>query len=186
MEDTKTAIATSSRKFNLTSVSFLVGVLLFLLPFVEIKCNGQTFATNTGIGLALGIDYKTTAQTKSLENPFGNESGKKVVEKEKGKLYAFALIALILGVIGLILSLTSERPGKALVFIGSLAAISLIVLMIQIQMDVKDKPASGGQDTLGNNLKVTAAFTAWYYLSLLSFILAATLSYRRKPIVISS
>ena len=85
MEESKLAIATSPKKFSLTSASFLVGVLLFLLPFVEIKCNGQTFATNTGIGLAFGIDYKTTAQTKSLDNPFGNISGKKVVEKENGR-----------------------------------------------------------------------------------------------------
>jgi amino acid transporter len=184
MEETQTTSATSSRKFSLTSISFLVGVLLFLLPFVEIKCNGQTFATNTGIGLALGIDYKTTAQTKSLENPFGETSEKKVVEKEKGKLYVFALIALILGIVGLIISLASAKPGKALVFIGSLTAISLIVLMIQIQMDVKEKPVSGGENNLSNDLKVTAEFTAWYYLSLLSFILAAALSYRRKPVVL--
>src|SRR6476469_255071 len=84
-------------RFSFTSISFLVGLLLFLLPFVEIRCNGETFATNTGIGLALGIDYKTTSQVKSLENPFNDKSEKKVVEKEKGKLYVFALLAFLLG-----------------------------------------------------------------------------------------
>jgi hypothetical protein len=183
--ETTTAANPPARKFSLISVSFLVGILLFLLPFVEIKCNGQTFATNTGVGLALGTDYKTTAQTKPLENPFGNESEKKVTEKQQGKMYIFALIALISGIVGLILSFTNTGKNKALVFIGSAAAICLIVLMIQIQMDIKDKPVGSGDDTLGNNLKVTAEFTAWYYLSVLSFIVAAALSYKRKPIAIS-
>ena len=54
MEATQTTATVPSRKFSLTSISFLVGILLFLLPFVEIKCNDQTLATNTGIGLAVG------------------------------------------------------------------------------------------------------------------------------------
>ena len=89
METTTTAPAASTRKFSISSAGFLAGVLLFLLPFVEIKCNDQPFASNTGIGLAFGTDYKTTGQMKSLENPFGlnaNEKDKAVTEKEKGKM----------------------------------------------------------------------------------------------------
>lgn len=186
METTQTTATTSSRKFNLSSVSFMVGILLFLLPFVEIKCNEQTLATNTGIGLAFGTDYKTSSQMKSFENPFGNTSDKTVTEKQQGKMYVSALIALILGVIGLILSLMNTGINKALVFIGVLAAISLIVLMIQIQMDIKDKPLSKGENNLGNDLKITATFTAWYYLSILSFIIGAFLNYRRKPMIVSN
>ncbi len=186
MDTTTTTATAPSRKFNLSSVSFLVAILLFLLPFVEIKCNDQPFASNTGIGLAFGTDYKTTGQMKSLENPFGmnsSENKKAVTEKEKGKMYVSALIALILGVIGFILSLTSDKS-KAGIFIGSLAAICLIVLMIQIQMDIKDTPKTG-EEGLTENLKVAAEFTAWYYLSLISFIAAAFFSYSKKPIVIS-
>ena len=184
METTTTAPAASTRKFSISSAGFLAGVLLFLLPFVEIKCNDQPFASNTGIGLAFGTDYKTTGQMKSLENPFGlnaNEKDKAVTEKEKGKMYVVALISLILGVIGFVLSLTNAKS-KAGIFIGSAAAICLIVLMIQIQMDIKDTPKT--DNDLGNNIKVTAEFTAWYYLSLISFIAAAFFSSRTKPIVI--
>ena len=177
--------AATTRKFSLTSVSFLVGILLFLLPFVEIKCNDQTFASNTGIGLAFGTDYKTTSQMRSPENPFGNTSEKEITEKQRGKMYASALIALILGIIGLVLSFMSSAPYKPLVFIGSLAAICLIFLMIQIQMDIKDKPLTKEEDNLGNNLKITASFTAWYYLSVLSFIIGAFLNYRRKTVIAS-
>jgi hypothetical protein len=177
---------TAPKKFGLNSISFLIGTLLFLLPFVEIKCNNQPLASNTGIGLAFGTDYKTTSQMKSLDNPLGNQSEKAVTEKQNGEMYVAALIALVLGVIGVVLSFTHPGPNKTAVFIGSLAAICLIVLMIQIQMDIRDKPFSKGEDNLGENLKITAKFTAWYYLSLISFIAAAFFSYRQKQIIIST
>jgi hypothetical protein len=186
METTTTAPTTSTKKFSLSSAGFLLAILLFLLPFVEIKCNNQPFASNTGIGLAFGTDYKTAGQMKSLENPFGmnsNEKEKVATEKEKGKMYVAALIALILGALGFILSLTSAKS-KAGVIVAGLAAICLIVLMIQIQMDIKDTPKTS-EEGLTENLKVTAEFTAWYYLSLISFIAAAFFSYNKKPIVIS-
>lgn len=185
MDTTTTTATAPSRKFSLSSASFLVAILLFLLPFVEIKCNDQPLASNTGIGLAFGTDYKTTSQMKTLDNPFGKTSSEKAVtEKQKGEMYVSALIALILGAIGLALSMVNSKPNTAGVIIASLAAICLIVLMIQIQMDIKDKPLKGGEDDFGSNIKVTAEFTAWYYLSLISFIAAAFFSYRRKPIVI--
>jgi hypothetical protein len=185
MEPTQTT-ATATRKFGLNSISFLVGTLLFLLPFVEIRCNDQPLASNTGIGLALGTDYKTTSQMKSLDNPFGNKSEQTVTEKQKGEMYPSALIALILGIIGVIFSFLNPGPNKIALFIGGLAAICLIVLMVQIQMDVKDKPFSKSEESLGENLKITAEFTAWYYLSLISFIAAAFFSYRKRQIVIST
>ena len=184
MEPPKTTSA--SRKFGLNSISFLVGTLLFLLPFVEIRCNDQPLASNTGIGLAFGTDYKTTSQMKSLDNPFGNKSEQAVTEKQKGEMYPAALIALLLGVIGVIVSFLNPGPNKAALFIGGLAAICLIILMVQIQMDIKDKPFSKSEGNLGKDLKITAEFTAWYYLSLISFVAAAFFSYRKKQIVIST
>ena len=123
---------------------------------------------------------------KSLDNPFGNQSEKTVTEKQNGEMYVFALVALILGIIGVIFSFLNPGPNKAAVFIGALAAVCLIALMIQIQMDIKDKPITKGEDNLGENLKITAAFTTWYYLSLIGFIAAAFFSYRKKQIVIST
>lgn len=185
MEPTKTT-TTATKKFGLNSISFLVGTLLFLLPFVEIRCNDQPLASNTGIGLAFGTDYKTTSQMKSLDNPFGNKSEQTVTEKQQGEMYPSALIALILGIIGVIFCFLNPGPNKAALVIGALAAICLIVLMVQIQMDVKDKPLSKSEDSLGENIRITAEFTAWYYISLISFIAAAFFSYRKKQIVIST
>jgi hypothetical protein len=164
-----------------TSIAFLVAVLLFLLPFVDIKCNGRSLATNTGIGLALGTDYKTTGDLKSLENGFGG--GTQDVEKEKGKekenskMYVVALAALLLGILGVAVSFMNARSGKATMVMGILAAIGLIVLMIQIKSDIKSQQGTDQTDGFGS-VKVTAEFTTWYFLSLISFLAAAFFSYR--------
>jgi hypothetical protein len=181
MEETKTASSLLGGRFGLPSISFLVGVLLFLLPFVEIRCNGEKFATNTGVGLAFGIDYKTISPDKSLDDASGGRAERQVSEREKGKLYVFALFAFFSGIAGIALSLTSRKSNGALVFIGILAAICLIILFVQIKMDVTDKPLKGTKSSFATDIKVTATFTVWYYLSLLSFIVGAALSYKRKP-----
>ena len=41
-----------------SSVAFVVAILLFLLPFSEIRCGGSALMNNTGIGFALGKDWK--------------------------------------------------------------------------------------------------------------------------------
>lgn len=185
METTTATAATSSSKFNFTAISFLVGVLLFLLPFVDIKCNGQTLASNTGIGLAFGTDYKTQGSIKSMENDFGKNTEKQTTQKQNGKMYVVALIALALGVTGFIVSLLNVKPFSLALVIASLSALCLLVLMIQLQMDIKSQSTTNDMDVnLKDNIKVTAEFTAWYYLSIISFIAAAFFSYRRKQRVI--
>ena len=162
------------RKKYTSSVAFLVGVLLFLLPFVEIRCNNTPFAQNTGVGLAFGIDYKITGQMKSLDDTFSGSEAK--VSKEKGKMYIAALIAFILGLIGLILSLINTRSHAINMVIATLAAIALIILMVQLKTEVKDKTVL---DEPSNSIKVTVNFTAWYYLSVISFLAAAFFSFKK-------
>lgn len=183
METTAAGKGQSSSKIRLNTVAFLLATLLFLLPFVDIKCNEQKFASNTGVGLAFGINYKTRNQIKTDEGNFNKKIS--ITEKQTGKLYVAALIALLLGLAGLLLSIVNTKPNKIIALIGLSAALALVFLMIQIQYDVRNKP--GHEITEGlSDLKVTAQFTAWYYLSLFSFIVAAFFSYRQKPVVISN
>ena len=172
-----------SPKFRLNSAMFLIGTLLFLLPFVNIKCKGETLVSNNGVGLAFGVNYKTS---KELESKDENSKRISVTERESGKLYVSALIALLLGIAGFVLSIMNPGFDKINAVIGTLAAIALIILMIQIKSEVRDQ---SGRNVLGgitDNLSLNVEFTAWYYLSLISFTAAAFLSYWRKPIVIST
>jgi hypothetical protein len=158
----------------LTSISFLAAIFLFFLPFVEIRCNGQSFASNTGFGLATGRDYKTV----DFDLPGGMDKGDAKTEKQEGKMYYAALAALGLGLLGLIFSLmrgTNRFSG----WMGLLAVVAMIVLMIQLKSDLKKE--SGSQK--GNDMeqvKVEAVFTEWFYISAGFFVIAFFSSNRKQ------
>src|SRR6185503_20406704 len=83
-----------------SAITFLVGILLFFLPFAEIKCGGTSMAVQTGKGFAMGEDYKPSAQMNRLGKIGGKEDGVKdnsttgPTEKlEKGNTQIFALAA---------------------------------------------------------------------------------------------
>jgi len=168
-----------SAKIRSASVAFLVAILLFLLPFVNIKCNNEKFASNTGIGLAFGTNYKTSSQLKSDRDDVDRKLA--VSEKQSGKMYVAALIALLLGITGFVLTVLNSVNSKINTMIAVLAALTLIILLIQIKYDVKGKSSHDITKGLSATLKVTVEFTVWYYLSLVSFIMASFLSYRQKP-----
>jgi hypothetical protein len=174
------------RKKHTTSVAYLVGLLLFFLPFVQIKCNDMPFAENTGMGLAFGTDYKVTNGLNSLQGGFGNGDRDEAPTKEKGKMYVLALLALVLGVAGLGISLSNMRSGPSInLVIGILAALCMIILMFQISADVKgetNKPDRVSDFT--DSVKVTVNYTFWFYLSVCSFLAAAFFSYKHKQLAV--
>ena len=174
------------RKKHTTSVAYLVGLLLFFLPFVQIKCNDMPFAENTGMGLAFGTDYKVTNGLNSLQGGFGNGDRDEAPTKEIGKMYVLALLAFVLGVAGLGISLSNMRSGPSInLVIGILAALCMIILMFQISADVKgetNKPDRVSDFT--DSVKVTVNYTFWFYLSVCSFLAAAFFSYKHKQLAV--
>ena len=165
------------RKKHLTGASYLVAVLLFLLPFVEIRCNDQPLATNTGVGLAFGLEWKEAGQIKAMTNTFDGLPGANTMEQKKdsdAKIYVLALIALVLGIAGLMITVTTEFPGKVNTIIGVLAAMCLFGVMIHLNIDIKDR------DEGDSPYKATAHFTPWYYISTLCFLLAAFFNNQRR------
>src|SRR5256885_12960934 len=129
------------RKSYITTLAYAVGVLLFLLPFVVVKCNGSPYVENSGAGLAFGSGYKTSVQINDNDQDTNRKKNNVSLSytKEKGKLYVSALISLLLGVSGIVLSLSRRKHGAAIMIIGALAAISLIVLALQLKNDLKDE-----------------------------------------------
>jgi hypothetical protein len=165
---------------NTSSVAFLAGILLFFLPFVQIRCNNMPFAENTGLGLAFGTDYKVTGQLNGLQEGFGNDHTAAKSPGEKGKLYVAALLALALGVAGLFVSLSNHSLRTTTGMIcGGLAALLLIIVMVQINSDVKTE-SKAPDDHFTETVQVTVDYTFWFYLSIVSFLAAAFLSYKQK------
>lgn len=165
-------------------VAFAVGILLFLLPFAEVKCNGSSLATNTGLGIATGQTWKSSAK-----NMFGDMMGggtTKADTSQKKDPNMYAIIALALGVIGLILSLMNARSaaGSALVS-GIVSAGALIGLMLDLKKEVKEPiPGQAGGGGTGiedamNNMKISLEMTPWFYVAVVAFLVAAFFCYKR-------
>ena len=91
-----------------SSVAFVVGILLFLLPFAEIKCGGTVIAKNTGLGIAMGKEWQSVASKNMLGNNDNNDKDEGGVTKKQG-LNQYALLALVIGILGLVFSLLSTK-----------------------------------------------------------------------------
>jgi hypothetical protein len=166
-----------------SAVSFAVGILLFLLPFAEVKCNGSSLASNTGLGIATGMAWKSSAN-----NMFGNDTlgggTAKADNTQKKDPNMYAIIALALGVIGLILSFMDARSaaGSALVA-GIVSAGALIGLMLDLKKEVKqpipDQTGAGGFGDAMNNMKISLEMTPWFYVAVVAFLVAAFFCYKR-------
>ena len=156
-----------------SSVTFAVAVLLFLMPFIEITCNSVPIQKVNGLQLATGFRVKSDFESLGAFGPVGEKKDQKT-QKESPNMYA--LIALTLGIVGFILSMGNLKAGGIGGIITGLAsAICLIALMVDIGAKIKPKIPSDGPD----DVKITAGFTPWFYITIIVFIVAAFFSYKR-------
>ena len=95
-----------------SSVAFGVGVLLFFMPFLDIKCNSMVLQKVSGVQLATGFKIKSPGSDNSLIGSFENmaDNDTKVTKKTENKdPNILALAALALGIAGLVLSLRDAK-----------------------------------------------------------------------------
>ncbi len=182
-----------------SSAAFIVAILLFLMPFVDIKCNGSSLKKFSGVELATGYNVDMDGKNNSLLDKAKEttvDTTAKVTDKSKKSLYM--LIALIVGGVGLILSFTNVKALIAIAILsGILGAGGLIMGMIDIKKDAKistpnmkdktpDNDVGNTIDKIGDkmsdlsdNIKITVDFTPWFYIAVIAFLAAAFFSYRR-------
>jgi hypothetical protein len=164
-----------------SSLAFLLAIVLFLLPFAEIRCNGTPIANNTGLGIATGVEWREVV-TKSI---FGNEfqSRRSVNESkmEKQDPNIFAIAALALGVIGVLIAfLTPKGGGRFNLVLGVLAAVSLIAMLIDLRSKAKSDNSVRSSDLDFNASSiVTVEGTGWFYFAIILFVLGGVFSYLR-------
>ena len=179
--------------------AFIIAILLFLMPFVDIKCNGTSLKKFNGVELATGYKVDMDGKNNSLLDKAKEttvDTTAKVTDKSKKSLYM--LIALIVGGVGLILSFTNAKAFLAIAMLaGILGAGGLIMGMIDIKKEakvnvpnVKDKTPDNDvgntidkigdkMSDLSDNIKITVDFTPWFYIAVIAFLAAAFFSYRR-------
>jgi len=174
-----------------SAVAFAVGILLFLLPFAEIKCGGTTLANKSGLDIALQSDWKVAGS--SLFNKNDLKQKETFPEKESNS-QLFAVVALGLGILGLLLSFAETKAGgTGGVISGALSAAALIGLLVDmnrwfnnsIAKDAANKTNESrdnlGFDNMGNldNMMPTLNFTPWFYVAVIAFLAAAFFSFKR-------
>jgi len=162
-----------------SSIAFLLAVLLFLLPFAEIRCNGAAVANNTGLGIATGAEWKEVVSKNIFGNGFQNDPSSNDRKVQKQDPNIFAIAALALGVIGVLIAfLTPKGGGKFNLFVGALAAVSLIAMLIDLRSKAKSDNSIKSSDLDFNaGVGITVDGTGWFYFTIILFILGGVFSY---------
>lgn len=178
------------RRRHNSTIAFAVGILLFLLPFVELKCGNMAIIGNSGIGLATGNHWKISSSW--AKNELRERTGKGKTELDsllKEGPNIFAIAALAAGLFGLGIAFSSFNwRSMAGMCAGILAALMLIAVMVQFKIEMRSLTSGRklGDDQLGLDVGglIKVQFTIWYYFSLLAFIAAAFFNYMRDKLAL--
>jgi hypothetical protein len=162
-----------------SSVAFLLAILLSLLPFAEIRCNGAAVANNTGLGIATGQEWKEVVTRNIFGNGFQNNPSASESKMQKQDPNIFAIASLALGVIGVLIAfLTPKGGGRFNLFVGALAAVLLIAMLIDLRSKAKSENSIKSSEMDFNaGVIVTVDGTGWFYFTIILFILGGVFSY---------
>ncbi|HTD92979.1 MAG TPA: hypothetical protein VK644_04175 [Chitinophagaceae bacterium] len=159
-----------------STVVFGIAILLFLLPFVEIRCNSVSIQSVSGAQLATGFKVEAGG-SNSLLGGFDNSNFGENRAENKGDSKppnTYAMVALAAGVLAFLISFAnSKKISFAGIALGIVAAIGLIGLWIDVQQKVK------GEIVNEKDVSISVDFTSWFYISLIAFLMGAYFSYRR-------
>ena len=157
------------------TTSFVIAVLVFLMPFLDIRCNEMSLKKINGVELATGYQIDSPGKNNSLLGGLENKETGSFSKKEKKESNIYAMAALLIGAAGLVLSLLNARTAMAAASTtGALAAAALIGLMVDINREVSSQQAEQSKDVV-----ISVNFTVWFYLSVLAFLAAAYFSFQR-------
>ena len=176
------------RKKHTVTISFALGMLLFLMPFVQLKCASTTLAENSGLGIAMGSEWKV-AMVGSM-NDLMDKADSTIKDKKKNPLKGtgpniFAIVSLVAAAVGLAFGLTNQKHRSMIgLSAGILAAIMLIAVMIQYKMGMNSAMKEGNKSAPDMNMEgmIKIQFTLWYFMSLFSFAAAAFFSFKHHKI----
>lgn len=186
-----------------STVAFAVAVLLFLMPFIDIKCNNMSLQQVSGLQLATGFKMKNNSSDNSFLNDVKTDKVDDTITKattktDKKDPNMYALIALGLGVLGLLLSFTNAKAALGGAMVTCIASAgALIGLMLDIKKKVKldmpdmsdktpDNDVGNTLDKIGDKMNdltdkmnISVEFTPWFYIAVAAFLAAAFFCYKR-------
>ena len=178
------------RKKHNTTICFAIGLLLFLMPFAELRCGGMTLMKNSGLGIAIGSEWKVAMGGNSLMDKMNKDAkGNDAKKALSSGMNIFLLVAIASAIFGLGIAFSEQKwKHTAVMCAGILSALMLIAAMIQLNIALKSglsKSADAMEDSkmggsLGSVIKMK--YTIWYYLSLAGFAAAAFFGFKHNKI----
>jgi len=182
-----------------SSVAAIAALLLFLLPFAELRCtstsdknqggfsfntsSGAMF-TNTGLGLAIGSQWKANL---GAFGPFADKNDMPADRKQDPNM--FALIALILAAAAVAFTFIRQKGGIVLTLLAALGSVAALVgLFFDLRSKVSKVPSGSPGSGDGNDpfnldqykdVGLEIAFTPWFYACAVLLLATVWLSYRR-------
>lgn len=143
---------------KLSPALFVLIIICFFMPFVNLSCSGQTIMSLTGFQLITGADIKD-------QNMFGEMNGTQT-KQEKVESQPLALFALLAAIAGLGLSFIRKKSLAIVnVVVSALGAVFLLLLKFNLDGDAE----LGGQNV------ITLDYQAGYWLAFLLFLAGAVL-----------
>ncbi|MBL7730481.1 MAG: hypothetical protein JNM88_04830 [Chitinophagaceae bacterium] len=171
-----------------SAVAFAAGILLFLMPFADIRCGGFKVAQKSGLDFALNNEWKIA--TGGFGGDTKTDKALSAGKEEKGNTQYYIIGALGLGVLGLMLTFAGAKAGGGGVVTGVLAAGALIAFMIELKKNFAnslrqqaiEKATEKTNDFGFNSLddaKAVLTITPWLYVAIVAFLAAAFFCYKR-------
>ncbi len=168
---------------HISGGSFLAALLLFFLPFLNIKCNDQKIASITGKDFVTGFKMKDKAGDSFFGGMFKNKNKNRGADADNSdstdkskdeieKPNKLAITGLILGVAAFALIFFRFRYATPAAAVASgIAAVSLLCIYLDYQSKVKELDSSMG-------ISISMSFTIWYFLCIILFATGAYFSYK--------
>jgi hypothetical protein len=152
---------------------FLIIILFFFLPFLEIKCKNEPFAVMSGFDLALknGMAFSNEETTDYMKD---NEEFK-ALQKTQNRHDPFTIVSIITLFTAALIQLFVKRTRELLAIVFS----SIVVLMLVIMQFAFKIGWNKQMDDLGpmkNMFPLTLGFGSGYWLSLITCILLLLLN----------
>jgi len=143
---------------------YVIIILLFLLPFVNLSCSGQTIMSLTGFQLITGTEYSENEMFG--QNMMGQMNNERVCEKKEVNAEPMALFAFLAAVVGLVFSFIRKK-GTALVCVIVSVLGTLFLILLKVSIDGDAQLQMSGQSI------IKLEYQPAYWLSIVFFILSA-------------
>ncbi|MGC2110485.1 MAG: zinc ribbon domain-containing protein [Candidatus Korobacteraceae bacterium] len=138
---------------KLPPAGYLLALICFLLPFVEVSCNGQKVVSLTGMQLLSGPQV-------------GNGGGMFAPPKQRANPETSVVIAFVAGIAGLVLSVLKQRRTD---IIGGVCGVVAAGSLLALQQSIL---SGAPPQALG---LIQIQYQPAYFLSLLMFFAGAAL-----------